>query len=288
MASRGWADSSHRNSARLLRYRFCMSSSENKSPAPQNPLLVLGKISSILDAFTLARPTLSLGEIRESTGMPTSTVQRLVTNLVSQGFLDRDDDSFRIGMKMAFWAAPATRGVAMLDMFLPLMKELRDLTGETVCFFQEEQGHRVCVALAETRHALRREMHVGAILPLHAGSASQVLLAWNPEALSKLLHTPLQPLTDFTITSSEELETAVRAARRDGFAITTGQRDDGASGLSAPVFNSIGTIVGAVTISGPTLRMPFSVCQGWVEDLLTTAERMTRVIGGRFPTEASG
>jgi DNA-binding IclR family transcriptional regulator len=263
-----------------------MASPDVRSQSPNNPLLVLGKISAILDSFTLTRPALSLGEIREATGMPTSTVQRLVTNLVAQGFLDREGDAFRIGMKLAYWAAPATRGVAMLDLFTPLLRELRELTGETVCFFQAEQGHRVCVALAETRHALRREMHVGAILPLHAGSAGQVLLAWAPELLRKTLESPLEPLTEYTIIRSEDLELAVRRTRRDGFSITTGQRDDGASGLSAPVFDSGGGWVGALPISGPTLRMPRSVCEGWVEDLLATAERMTRLIGGRFPDEA--
>lgn len=263
-----------------------MASMDTKPQAPNNPLLVLGKISAILDAFTLTRPTLTLGEIREATGMPTSTVQRLVMNLVAQGFLDREEDSFRVGMKMAYWAAPATRGVEMLDLFTPLLKELRDLTGETVAFFQAEQEYRVCVAMAETRHALRREMHVGRILPLHAGSASHVLLAWKPELLQKILRSPLEPLTEFTIISSEELEAAVHRTRREGFSITVGERDDGASGLSAPVFEASGGLVGAVTISGPTLRMPRSVCEGWVEDLLSTAERMTRLLGGRFPDEA--
>ncbi|KAA9395484.1 IclR family transcriptional regulator [Kocuria coralli] len=263
-----------------------MASSESSHRAPNNPLLVLGKITAILDAFTLARPTLTLGEIREATGMPTSTVQRLVTNLVSQGFLDREEDSFRVGMKMAYWAAPATRGVAILDLFTPLLKELRDRTGETAAFFHAEQGYRVCVALAETRHALRREMHVGKILPLHAGSAGQVLLAWDPDLLRRTLETPLETLTEQTPTRPEDLEEAVARTRRNGFSITAGHRDDAASGLSAPVFDATGGAVGAVTISGPTLRMPYSVCEGWVEELLSTAERMTRLIGGRFPDEA--
>lgn len=263
-----------------------MTANEKLPGSPQKPLLVLGKISAILDAFTLSRPTLTLGEIREATGMPTSTVQRLVTNLVSQGFLDREEDSFRIGMKMAYWAAPATRGVEMLDLFNPLLKKLRDLTGETVCFFRPERDYRVCVAMAETRHALRRAMRVGAILPLYAGSASQVLLAWNPELLEKVRELPLEPLAEYTITSHEELETAVRQTRRDGFSITIGQREDGASGMSAPVFDSTGAAVGAVTISGPTMRMPHPTCEGWIEDLLSTAERMTRLIGGRFPDDS--
>lgn len=250
-----------------------------------NPLLVLGKITSILDAFSLTRPVLTLADIREATGMPTSTVQRLVTNLTSQGFLDREEDAYRIGLKMAYWAAPATRGKAVLDVISPLLKDLRDTTGETACFFRTEQHYRVCIALAETRHALRREMHLGKILPLHAGSAGRVLLAWDPDLLAELVKNPLPPLTESTITSSEDLETVVKQTRTDGFAITTDERETGASGLSAPVFDSAAGLVGAVTISGPTMRMPRQVCEDWVETLLQTAERMTRLIGGRFPGE---
>lgn len=255
----------------------------NQGPAP---LLVLAKISDILDSFSLARPELTLAEIRDSTGLPTSTVQRLVGNLVGHGFIDRVDDRYRIGVRMAYWAAPATRGMEVLDIISPLLKSLRDSTGETTCFFKAEQHYRVCVAMAETRHALRREMHLGKILPLHAGSAGRVLLAWDAELMDAVMRDPLESITDSTITSSEDLEAAVKQTRADGFAITVGERDDGASGLSAPVFDSAAALVGAVAISGPTLRMPRETCESWVEPLLATAENMTRLIGGRFPGES--
>lgn len=263
-----------------------MSASDASVKANGNPLLVLGKITSILDAFSLSKPVLQLADIRESTGMPTSTVQRLVTNLTSQGFLDREGDAYRIGMRMAYWAAPATRGMDVVDILGPLLKSLRDTTGETACFFKAEQHYRVCVAMAETHHALRREMHLGKIVPLHAGSAGRVLLAWSPELMEAVLRDPLESITDHTITSSEELEAAVKKTHADGFAITVGEREDGASGLSAPVFDSAAGLVGAVTISGPTLRMPRERCEAWVEPLLAAAEHMTRLIGGRFPGES--
>ena len=142
-----------------------MSATDSSAKSNSNTLLVLAKISSILDAFSLSRPVLSLSDIREFTGMPNSTVQRLVTNLTSQGFLDREEDAYRIGMRMAFWAAPATRGMEVLDVLSPVLKTLRDTTGETTCFFKAEQHYRVCVAIAETRHALRREMHSGQAPP---------------------------------------------------------------------------------------------------------------------------
>ena len=270
-----------------LAYHKVMTSSTAKTNGLNNPLLVLGKISAILDCFTLSHPSMTLGEIRQSTGLPTSTVQRLVSNLVAHGFLDREDDSFRIGMKMAYWAAPATRDAPTLKLFAPLLSSLRDLTGETACFFQAEQGYRVCVAMAETHHALRREMHVGKIIPITAGSASHVLLAWSQETVLKdALQSLLDSSDEQALARSQHLEAAVRRTRRDGFSITIGEREDGASGLAAPVFDAVGALVGAVQINGPTLRMPRETCEGWVEDLLTTAERMTRLNGGRFPDEA--
>ena len=247
------------------------------------PLLVLGKIGDILDAFSLDRPALSLGEIRDATGFPTSTVQRLVTNMVALGFLDRQGDQVRVGVKMAYWAAPAVKGVDVLDLIVPVLRQLRDLTGETASFFRAEQGHRVCVALAETNHSLRREMHVGKIMPLHAGSAGRVLLAWD----DSLAQSVLAPITDSTITSADELAAVIKQTRADGYAITIGEREQGASGLSVPVFKANGELAGCLTISGPTIRMPLDRCLDWLDLLVESAEQATRLLGGRFPTTSA-
>jgi DNA-binding IclR family transcriptional regulator len=249
------------------------------------PLLVLRKISDILDAFSLRRPELTLTDIREATGLPTSTVQRLVGNLVANGFLDRTGDRYRVGLKMSFWAAPATQDLDRLEILKPVLTDLRDRLGETTCFFESSMHYRVCVAMAETHHMLRREMKVGRVLPLHAGSAGRVLLAWTEGLMHDVFTKSLDQLTESTITDRKALEDAVSQTRQDGYAITTGERQSGASGLSAPVFDSQGDLVGAVTVMGPTLRMPLEVCEQWVEDLLAAAEQITRMLGGRHPVE---
>jgi DNA-binding IclR family transcriptional regulator len=260
-----------------------MSWDNGATSAIQKPLLVLGKITEILDAFSLSRPSLTLGEIQQATGLPTSTVQRLVTNLVAQGFLDRSGDQIRIGVKMAYWAAPAIKGVDVLTIVNPVLREIRDATGETACFFREEQDYRVCVALAETRHALRRDMYVGKLLPLHAGSAGRVLLAWNDELAERILSGPLEPITDTTITSPERLRELIAQTRKEGYAITTAEREDGSSGLAAPVFDSAAELVGALAIVGPTIRMRRARCEEWVDLLVSYSEKLTRTLGGRYP-----
>lgn len=253
------------------------------SNSTSSPLLVLGKISEILDAFSFDNPSLTLGEIQRATGIPTSTVQRLVSNMVSQGFLDRNGDQIRIGARMAFWAATATKDLDVLTVVNPVLKEIRDLTGETACYFRPEQNFRVCVAVAETRHALRREMYVGKVIPLSVGSASRVLLAYAPDRASRILAGRLEPMTGDSITRADALRAALDRTRSDGYAITTGERETGASGLSAPVFDSAADVIGALTISGPTFRMPQAQCESWVELLVSHAQRITRTLGGRCP-----
>jgi DNA-binding IclR family transcriptional regulator len=256
---------------------------EGGAASKQQPLLVLGKITEILDAFSLTSPSMSLGEIQQATGLPTSTVQRLVSNMVAQGLLDREGDKIRIGVRMSYWAATAIKDLDVLSVVNPVLKEIRDKTTETACFFKVEQNFRVCVAIAETRHALRRDMYVGKVIPLHVGSASRVLLAWNPELADSVLSAPLEPMTDGTVTSPDELRKLIAQARADGYAITAGEREGSASGLSAPVFDSAADILGALTISGPTIRMPQRQCEEWVDLLVGYAEQVTRTIGGRFP-----
>lgn len=260
-----------------------MAKEDVDSSGKQQTLLVLAKITEILNAFTLARPAMTLGEIQQATGLPTSTVQRLVSNMVAQGMLDRIGDQIRIGIRMSYWAATARKDVDVLAVVNPVLKEVRDKTGETACFFTVEQNFRVCVAVAETHHALRRDMYVGKVIPLHVGSASRVLLAWNPDLAKRILNAPLEPMTEGTVTSADELAALIAAARSDGYAITAGEREDSASGLSAPVFDSAGDILGALTVSGPTVRMPREQCEAWVDLVVGYAEQITRTLGGRPP-----
>ena len=247
------------------------------------PLLVLSKIRVILDAFSLAKPALTLGELRAATGFPTSTVQRLVANLVAEGFLDRDGDRYRIGATMAYWAAPASRGIDRLRAVTPALQELRALTGETACFFVREGPYRVCVAIEETSHAIRREMHVGKVVPLQAGSAGRVLMAWDDDALTEVLAGPLESFTELSVTDPETLRADVEQVRRDGWSYTEGERDEGAAGLSAPVFDAAARLVGAMTISGPTSRVTRASADAWADELVRSAETATRLLGGRLP-----
>ncbi|MFI7102487.1 IclR family transcriptional regulator [Streptomyces sp. NPDC050161] len=249
-------------------------------PPGTKPVLVLSKIREILDVFSADRPELTLNGIRKATGLPATTCQRLVANLVAEGFLDRTADHYRIGLSVLYWAAPASVGLDLVQTLAPVIADLRERTGETSCLYRREENFRICVGMAETHHAIRREMHVGKVMPLHAGSASRVLLAWDEPTADAVLNAPLPRYTDLTVTDPDLLRIALEQTRRQGYAITADERDAGAASVSAPVFDHEGRLVAAIGICGPTQRMTPQQCQSWGPTVLSAAKRATAVLGG--------
>lgn len=187
-------------------------------------------------------------------------MQRLVANLVDQEFLDRNDAGYRVGVRMAHWAAPALQGAELVDTARPVLESLRDETGETAALFRESHGYRVCVALAETHKVVRSAMRVGLVLPLLVGSAGHVLLAWDPALCEELTEKATGPgglaaMTKATVTDLTTLNNVIDETAERGYAISSGERELDAGGVSAPVFSPQGTLLAALNLLGPSTRL---------------------------------
>ena len=223
--------------------------------APGATLLVLRKISQILGSFTVEQPEMSLQQITRATDLPASTCQRLVQNLVREGFLDRVGDRYRIGIGLVQWAAPGTFGLDLVQLTRPTLQQLRDETGETACLYVRDGAFRTVIALAESRHPVIRLFVVGMVMPLHAGSAGKVFLAWDPTARHDAVQQGLRRFTPHTVVDIDVLTGQLADIRQAGFAASFEERDSGAASISAPVFGLNGELVAAIGIGAPTQRL---------------------------------
>ncbi|MGW4487702.1 IclR family transcriptional regulator [Amycolatopsis sp. NPDC004368] len=219
------------------------------------PVLVLRKFKQILESFTIAEPELTLQQITRATGLPASTCQRLVHNLVREGFLDRYDDTYRVGLGLVRWAAPGTFGLDLVRLVRPVLHKLRDDSGETACLYVRDGAFRTVVSLAESRHPVIRLFVVGMVMPLHAGSAGKVFLAWDRLALRDAVGHGLARFTAHTIVDIDQLNQQLAQVRSDGYASSFEERDLGAASLSAPVFGLTGELSAVIGIGAPTQRM---------------------------------
>src|ERR1043166_2721027 len=145
---------------------------------------VLDKAVLVLNALE-AGPA-SLAHLVQSTGLARPTAHRLAVALEHHRLVNRDTQGrFILGARLAELAAAAGED-RLLAVAQPILTQLRDLTGESAQLYRRQGDARVCVAAAERMSGLRDTVPVGTSLPMTAGSAAQILLAWEePDRLHR-------------------------------------------------------------------------------------------------------
>ena len=223
---------------------------------------VLDKAVGVL--HVIAEAPCGLAELCERTGLPRATAHRLAAGLEMHRLLARDPAGrWRLG------PAVSELSTAVIDPLLTagaaVLPQLREITGESVQLYRREGSTRVCVAALEPPAGLRDTVPVGARLPMTAGSAARVLLAYSDSATQQAL----LPSAAFT-------ERTLAEVRRRGWAHSAAEREPGVASVSAPVRDRTGAVLAAVSVSGPIDRMGRWPGERWAADLLAAGEELTR------------
>lgn len=203
---------------------------------------VLDKAAVVLGALE-AGPA-SLAALVQATGLARPTAHRLATALEHHRLVTRDlQGRFVLGPRLAELAAAAGED-RLLAAAGPVLARLRDITGESAQLYRRQGDSRVCVAAAERLTGLRDTVPVGTTLSMKAGSAAQILLAWEePDRLHR-------GLRDARFTA-----TTLSGVRRRSWAQSVAEREAGVASVSAPVRGPGGRVVAAVSVSGPIERL---------------------------------
>lgn len=203
----------------------------------------------LLKLFDARHPVRPLRELVELTGLPKTTVVRMLATLEPLGLVAVVGDvSYGLGAGFLRWVrlsqllwevSPETRAV---------MREVVDRCGETVNVYIRQNNDRVCVAQEEGTATVRSVVDVGVPMSLAVGAPAKVLLGWAPSGLLDEVATAAGGMP------VELLRQQVAAVRETGYAISHGEREVGASSVAAPIRGRQGRVVAALSISGPTSR----------------------------------
>ncbi|MGV1005681.1 MAG: IclR family transcriptional regulator [Candidatus Nanopelagicales bacterium] len=228
---------------------------------------VLDKAAALLDV--LEGGPLNLAGLVAATGMARPTVHRLATALEHHRLVARDIvGRFTLGPRIPELAAAssADRLVAAAG---PVLAQLRDITGESAQVYRRQGELRICVAVAERPTGLRDTVPVGEVLTMHAGSAAQVLLAWED---ATRIHVGLVAAA-FTAST-------LATVRRRGWAQSVAERESGVASVSAPVRGPSGKVIAAVSVSGPLERMTRVPGRRHAAAVVAAANRLTEALRG--------
>jgi len=206
----------------------------------------------------------SLSELVAATKIARPTAHRLAVALEHHRLVSRDyAGRFILGSRSSELAAAAGED-RLLAVASPALSALRDATSESAQLYRRQGDQRICVATEERLSGLRDSVPIGTVLTMQAGSAAQILLAWEePEKIRRGLVN-----AKFTAAS-------LSAVRRRGWAQSVGEREAGVASVSAPVKGPNGKVIAAVSISGPVERLGRQPGRLHAAAVVATSARLT-------------
>jgi DNA-binding IclR family transcriptional regulator len=161
------------------------------------------------------------------------------------------------------------------------MEDLRKKTQESVSLYVPSGNERVLIERLDTSHFMRVVTQIGQRMPLYAGASGKVFLAFLPpqERDDVLQNLQLDRLTSKTIINKQDLRNELELIRKQGYAISHGERVEGVSSLSAPLFNFRNQVIGAISISGPSLRLSEEKITEFIEPIINATDHISQVMG---------
>lgn len=216
---------------------------------------VLRRSAELLRCFDEAHLTLSLSDLVRLTGLPKSTVHRLLQAMTEARWLEHVGTDYRVGYRLFELGSLSPLAQGLREIAIPYMQDLFASTHETVqlgvtsgcdvLYVEKVRGHRDITGLSR----------VGRRMPLYCTGIGKALLAYGGQGvLDAVLAGPRQARTSHTITDAEELRREVAGIRERGYAIDGEEAVLGIGCVAAPIVVRNRPAIAALSVSVPIAK----------------------------------
>ncbi|WP_027803804.1 IclR family transcriptional regulator [Paraburkholderia dilworthii] len=232
----------------------------------------------ILLAFRPGDKSLTVAELLARVNLSRPTLYRLLNTLEQAGFLasSGEPQRFNLGSSVAQLAHVWLSDHRIAELALPVLRNLRDATSETVALFVPDDTYRLCVAELESIHPLSFRRGVGYREKLVRGASGRTILSQmqlGPEELRRYLVDPSQDIS--------ALMSDIEEIRVKGFGTSHHELIEGAVAVAAPFFNGANQVAGSLCIFGPSNRVNEQRVEQFAELLKHATADLSRLLGHR-------
>ncbi|MEU5002006.1 IclR family transcriptional regulator [Streptomyces sp. NPDC021622] len=217
----------------------------------------------ILELFLEGDGTLSAPEVTRKLQLPRTTVHELLTTLAARSYLVQIPDQtgrYRLGVRAYQLGSRYAEQLDLAAEGQQVAREVAETCDETVHVAVLEDTDVIYIAKVDSTHAVRMVSAAGRKLPAHCTSVGKMLLASLPpaELEARVAGRELTAMTPNSITEPQALLAALAEIRERGIAAEHRESNPDVSCVAAPVRDSAGRVVAALSISVPMIR--------WSED----------------------
>ncbi|WP_367125596.1 IclR family transcriptional regulator [Streptomyces phytohabitans] len=214
----------------------------------------------ILELFLDSEGPLTAPDITRRLQLPRTTVHELVTTLTARGYLVPVPDQpgrYRLGVRTYQLGSRYAEQLDLAAEGRQVARNVAETCDETVHVAVLEGMDVIYIAKIDSTHAVRMVSAAGRKLPAHCTSVGKMLLASLSEAeLDARLeaHGPLTAMTPNSLTEPDALRDALTEVRARGVAVEQRESNPDVSCVAAPVRDSGGRVVAALSVSVPMIR----------------------------------
>ncbi|MFA6299316.1 MAG: IclR family transcriptional regulator, partial [Nocardioides sp.] len=225
--------------------------------------------------------------VARALGLDKGNTHRLLRVLEERGYVEQDPTTkgFRASVQLISLAGNLLRGMDLVSVARPVMRQLSDETGEAVHLARRTRAGGVYVAQERQKGGIVTvETEIGAQPIIHATATGKALFCLATDAeVSRVVHEPLQSFTTRTLTRFEDLLADLRRVRERGYAVDDEELNLDVRCVAAPIFDLYGSPVASIGLSGPAARVALSQVDDLGQHVRTAAVRITQELGGHVP-----
>lgn len=210
----------------------------------------------ILNLF-LVHDRLTVNEMMQLSGIPKSSVHRMLGSLSDMGFLQKNEQGqYSLGLLFLQFGNLVAERLDIRGVALPVMQRLKEEVGEAVHLAVRDGDASMYIEKLDTDHPVRLYTKIGKRALLYAGASSRTILAHlsEQEREAYLSTVELIPIGRGTITDPAVLREKLAECRSTGYSFSHSELENYTAELSAPIFDHTGAMIAGLSIAGPEER----------------------------------
>ena len=246
------------------------------------------KALTLLDYFSVRRPTIGLSEFSKLSGYNKATTLRFLSALESKGFVEQDEETrmYKLGPAFLRFSQLREASFPLAEAMSVVLRDLSSATRETALASVVSGGSLANIGVVESQRANRVIIEPGISLPFHATASGMAYLAFADDATVKAaLEGDLEMYASQTVVDAATVAQKLEVIRTTGIAHTDGSFDEGVKGIAAPYFGPSGKVCGSVATAFPAVRGTpdhIALLEGCTRK---AARKLTDLRGGYYPDD---
>ncbi|WP_312113517.1 IclR family transcriptional regulator [Brevibacillus reuszeri] len=238
----------------------------------------------LLKIFLDSPKELGVTELSKKLQLSKGAVHKLLSTLESEGFIRQNEKNkqYTLGYTLLELGTKVLTNHDIVDFSKPFLSRLVSRTNELAVLCVQDSKDAIYVAKEDSLHPIRFTVESFRRFPLYSTTAARVLLAYQPESFQdEILEEPLKSYTPHSYTSIEDIKGDLVAIKERGYEISSNRRNNGVTGIAAPIFDSTGHVTASISVIGPTDRV-LPKKEEILQETLDTVREMSVQLGYRL------